>query len=235
MKPGIQLPDNVKPIKEGESFCFGCHPGVPCFCDCCQQLELALTPYDVLRLKHVLGLTGQEFLDRYAIIEYEDGDILPRVYLAMQNDGKASCPFVSQNGCTVYEGRPSACRTYPLGRAAWLDQKGKSHSSHVVIYESHCFGFAETTRQNVAKWEKSQGLGPYNEANDQLMSLIQHKNIRAGFRPSAQQRVLFVKTLYHLEPFKQAIAEDIGLVMSDSALLHYAINWLTDELFEETA
>ena len=123
MKPGMQLPNNVKQLAEGESFCFSCHPEVHCFCDCCQQLELALTPYDVVRLKDVLGLTGKEFLDQYAVIEYEEGDIFPRVYLAMQNDGRESCPFVSVDGCTVYEGRPSACRTYPLRRAAWLDQK----------------------------------------------------------------------------------------------------------------
>jgi Fe-S-cluster containining protein len=231
MKPGMQLPNNVKQLAEGESFCFSCHPEVHCFCDCCQQLELALTPYDVVRLKDVLGLTGKEFLDQYAVIEYEEGDIFPRVYLAMQNDGRESCPFVSVDGCTVYGGRPSACRTYPLGRAAWLDQKGESHSSHVVIYENHCLGFADTSRQNVVNWEKSQGLAPYNEANDQLMALLQHKNIRAGFKPSAEQRKLFIQTLYHLEPFKKTTAENIGLVMSDTALLRYAIHWLTNELF----
>ena len=233
MKPGVHLPNNVKQLEEGESFSFSCHPGVPCFCDCCQQLELALTPYDVLRLKEVLGLTGKKFLDQYTVIEYEESDIFPRVYLAMQNDGRESCPFVSENGCTVYEGRPSACRTYPLGRGAWLDPNGKNHSSHVVIYENHCLGFAETSRQNVTNWEKSQGLVSYNEANDQLMVLLQHKNIRAGFKPSAEQRELFIQTQYHLEPFRKTIAENIGLVMSDSALLRYAITWLINELFPE--
>jgi len=233
MKPGVHLPNNVKQLEEGESFCFSCHPGVPCFCDCCQQLELALTPYDVLRLKEVFGLTGKQFLDQYAVIEYEESDVFPRVYLAMQNDERESCPFVSENGCTVYEGRPSACRTYPLGRGAWLDPEGKSHSSHVVISENHCLGFAETPRQNVINWEKSQRLSSYNEANDQLMALLQHNNIRAGFKPIAEQRELFIQTLYHLESFKKTTAENIGLVMSDSALLRYAINWLINELFPE--
>ncbi|MBC8317494.1 MAG: YkgJ family cysteine cluster protein [Desulfobulbaceae bacterium] len=233
MKPGIHLPNNVKQLKEDETFCFSCHPGVPCFCDCCQQLELALTPYDVLRLKEVLGLTGTQFLDQYAVIEYGEGDIFPRVYLAMKNDSRESCPFVSSNGCTVYEGRPSACRTYPLGRGAWLDQKGKSHASHVVIYENHCLGFAEAPKQNIAGWVHDQGLAPYNEANDQLMRLLQHKNIAAGFRPSASQCDLYIQTLYHLEPFKKTTADAIGLVMSDTALLPYAINWLIDELFPE--
>lgn len=233
MKPGVHLPNNVKQLKEDETFCFSCHPGVHCFCDCCQQLELALTPYDVIRLKEVLGLTGKQFLDQYAVIEYEEGDIFPRVYLAMQNDGRESCPFVSLNGCTIYEGRPSACRTYPLGRGAWLDPQGESHSSHVIIYENHCLGFAESPRQSVPAWVKDQGLAPYNEANDQLMTLLQHKNIRAGFRPSASQCELYIHTLYHLELFKKVTAETTGLSMSDTALLRYAISWLINTLFPE--
>ena len=233
MKPGTQLPDNVTQLKEGDSFCFGCHPGVPCFTDCCQQLDLNLTPYDVVRLKEVLGLTGKEFLERYTVLEYGQEDIFPKVYLAMQNDGRASCPFVSQKGCKVYEGRPSACRTYPLGRAAWLDKKGKAQSAHVLIREDHCFGFTEASRQNVTNWIKNQEISSYNEANDQLMHLIQHEKIKAGFRPTEEQCVLYVQTLYHLEEFREASFKETGVLMSDTALLQYAITWLIDKIFTE--
>jgi Fe-S-cluster containining protein len=233
MNSGQQLPSNVTQLQEGESFCFKCHPGVPCFTDCCQQLDLALTPYDVARLKEVLGLTGKAFLEQYAVIEYQEGDIFPRVYLAMKNDGRASCPFVSITGCTVYEGRPSACRTYPLGRAAWLDNKGESQASHVLIHESHCLGFAESCRQNVAHWIKNQELKVYNETNDHLMALIHHEKIKAGFKPSADQCVLYIQTLYHLEEFRDITAKEVGVMMSDTALIRYAVDWLIKEFFQE--
>lgn len=233
MKQGPQFPSNVTQLQEGESFCFKCHPGVPCFTDCCQQLDLALTPYDVVRLKEVLGLTGKDFLEQYAVLEYEEGDIFPRVYLAMKNDGRASCPFVSINGCSVYEGRPSACRTYPLGRGAWQDSKGMNHASHVLIRESHCLGFAESSRQNVNYWIKGQELAVYNEINDQLMALLHHPKIKAGFRPSADQCVLYIQTLYHLEEFKEATTKQVGVQMNDTALLRYAVDWLINEFFHK--
>ena len=100
------------------SFTFACHPGVPCFTDCCRMLELALTPYDVLRLRKATGLTSRELLENYIITEQDPGEPFPRFYLTMVDDGRASCVFVSPQGCTVYPHRPSACRAYPLGRAA---------------------------------------------------------------------------------------------------------------------
>jgi len=45
------LPRNVTRIEKEETFHFSCHPSIGCFTDCCRQLELALTPYDILRLK----------------------------------------------------------------------------------------------------------------------------------------------------------------------------------------
>ena len=44
---------SMEPIQHGK-FSFACHPDVPCFTKCCSDLDLALTPYDVLRLKNRL-------------------------------------------------------------------------------------------------------------------------------------------------------------------------------------
>ncbi len=50
---------------EDNSFSFACHPGLSCFTECCRDLRLALTPYDILRLKNRLGLASNDFLDQY--------------------------------------------------------------------------------------------------------------------------------------------------------------------------
>ncbi len=55
-----QLPEH-QPLEANEVFRFHCHPGISCFTDCCRQLELALTPYDVLRLKRRWGLPRATF------------------------------------------------------------------------------------------------------------------------------------------------------------------------------
>ncbi|MCA1766096.1 MAG: YkgJ family cysteine cluster protein, partial [Desulfobulbaceae bacterium] len=117
----IGLPRNVRRLGDQETFRFSCHPGVPCFTECCRQLDLALSPYDVLRLRRGLGIPAAEFLDRYAVVEKSEEEPFPTVFLAMVDDGRAACPFVTERGCSVYQDRPGACRAYPVGRGAYLD------------------------------------------------------------------------------------------------------------------
>ena len=53
------------PIEGNDTFYFRCHPDVSCFNRCCRNLNLFLYPYDVVRLKQCLGITSDEFLDKY--------------------------------------------------------------------------------------------------------------------------------------------------------------------------
>lgn len=223
-----ELPSNMRELADGEGFQFNCHPGVDCFTDCCRELELALTPYDVLRLKNELKLTSAQFMDQYCLVECEKEDIFPRVYLGMVDDGKASCPFVTEKGCTVYQGRPGACRTYPLARGASRTLLGRHQIFHVLLREPHCHGFAEPDEQTIVTWTKDQGLEPYNEANDRLMAILQHVKIKNDMSLTVKQQQLFLDTLFNLEGFqtKNKLSH-----MADKELYTEAVNWLQKELF----
>jgi Fe-S-cluster containining protein len=225
----LQLPDNVRQLSADEEFNFSCHPQVDCFTDCCRELELALMPYDVLRLSRILDITTAELLEQYCLIECEADDIFPRVYLGMVDDGRASCPFVSKKGCAVYEGRPGACRTYPLGRAASRNISGRCQAFHVLLTEPHCHGFAEPVEQTIARWTENQGLEPYNQFNDMLMTITQHISIQNDMRLTREQQQLYVDTLYDLDGFcarNRARQDD-----SDDELMTNGIKWLRNELF----
>ncbi|HIQ37251.1 MAG TPA: YkgJ family cysteine cluster protein, partial [Desulfocapsa sulfexigens] len=174
----LQLPENVNRIENDEVFRFSCHPGVDCFTDCCRQLELALTPYDVLRLKQETKLDSSSFLERYVIQEQEAEDIFPRFYLTMVDDGQASCVFVAETGCTVYPGRPGACRAYPMGRAAMRKDNNTIEEFFVLLKESHCNGFQEQEEQTTKRYSEGQGLQKYNNVNDKVAALLQHEMIR---------------------------------------------------------
>lgn len=226
-----QLPENIKEIKEEELFFFSCHPGVKCFTHCCCQLELALGPYDLIRLRRHLGITSREFLDQYALVEWQEGDLFPRVYLAMVDDGQASCPFVSAKGCAVYEGRPGACRTYPLGRAVFRRTDNSLDSFHVVLREEHCLGFGEATEQTIGRWTQGQGLPVYNQMNDALFALLHHPETTRGFVPTPAQRQLFMATLYDIDAFKTSGKVENGQQLDDENLLLAAITWLQRQLF----
>jgi uncharacterized protein len=238
------LPKNVKRIEKEETFHFSCHPSIACFTDCCRQLELALTPYDVLRLKKGCGLRSEEFLDRYVIIEQEEHETFPRFYLTMVDDGRASCVFVSDIGCTLYQDRPGACRAYPLGRAAIRQDDETMEEFFVLLQESHCQGFQEQQEQNGTTYSTEQRLASYNRFNDAVAAILQHEQIRQGKRLSENQIEQFILALYNLDTFRTLLfAEQIPgttqiddttrqRLADDEELLLYAIEWLKDKLFK---
>ena len=94
-----------KPITT-DTFKFQCHKDIPCFTKCCANLNLILTPYDILRLKNRLLISSDDFLERFAITKFEDHILFfPMVYLKMNEDDDKKCPFVTHDGCNIYEDR----------------------------------------------------------------------------------------------------------------------------------
>jgi uncharacterized protein len=201
------LPENISQIDGDEIFSFACHPQVKCFTECCRLLELALTPYDVLRLRQATGLTSEELLARFIITEQEPGEAFPRLYLTMVDDGRASCVFVGKDGCAVYAHRPGACRSYPLGRAVTRTDTG-AEEQFVIMKENHCQGFLEAAQQTPRRYSDDQELTLYNQFNDAMMELLQHNAIRSGFIPSQQDVELFILALYNLDTFRKLLFED---------------------------
>ena len=242
----MQFPQNVTRLCGKKRFSFRCHPKVPCFTECCRELELALSPYDVLCLRRELQMSSGEFLERYAIVEQDATGGFPKVYLAMVDDGRASCPFISANGCTVYNGRPGACRAYPVGRGVTLDGNGEAHEIHVLIREKHCQGFTEPCSHNVAEWFENQKLTEYNLINDELLPLLQHGKVRNGIRLTQEQFNSFMLMLYKLDEFREAIStpdslwglqlddrEKALVLEDDTSLIRHGIRWLKETLLAE--
>ena len=206
------------------------------------MLELALTPYDVLRLRKATGLTSRELLEHYIITEQDPGEPFPRFYLTMVDDGRASCVFVSPEGCTVYPHRPSACRAYPLGRAAVRTGNGTILEHFVIMKETHCRGFLEATQQTPLQYSIDQELTVYNTFNDAVVQILQHDAIRQGLIPARKDIELFTLALYDLDTFRQMLMRDKvestilsqpekDRLQEDEELLLFAIELLKRQLF----
>ncbi len=238
-------PEQVRELHPDESFHFRCHAGLECFTDCCRQLELALTPYDVLRLTKNLALSADEFLNTYCVIEQEEGEAFPKVYLGMNNDEQGTCPFVRKDGCLVYGDRPGACRAYPIGRAAFRTPDNIFHDFHVLLSEPHCKGFSQAACQTAGQWTLDQGLREYNTINDETMVIVHHEKAKQSSF-NKDQLDAFMLGLYRLDVFRQYVlspdfkgntppssreAEEIGA--DDTALLRFGIKWLKKELYDE--
>lgn len=240
-------PEQYPEIDGDQRFAFACHPKVPCFTECCRELDLALTPYDVLRLKRALNLSSSRFLEQYVIIEWDEQQLFPTCYLTMVDDGRASCVFLQKTGCSVYSDRPGSCRAYPVGRGASRKEDGSSVESLVLLQESHCRGFEETDSQKASEYLRNQGLELYNRFNDALLPLIQHPLIQnRTFRPSRRALDQYMLALYDLDQFRREMNDGrialhkpltpshlTGLTGDDQALLLLGIDWLWQEFFGE--
>jgi len=242
--------DNVVPIKltENSRFKFRCHKDVKCFTACCSNINILLPPYDLLRLRKRLGLTTEDFINQYCDIEILAKTLLPVIILKMEKDEKKSCPFVTPDGCTVYEDRPSTCRYYPLGMATLRkkDAEGGKDEFFFMIKEDHCKGFDEDRDWTVAEWRKDQGADLYDDMNRGWMEvLIKKKSFGEKEFPEIKNQMFFMVST-DTDYFREFVfgssfletydipADRVEKVRTDDAeLLKLGYEWLRSAMFAE--
>jgi Fe-S-cluster containining protein len=209
-------------------------------------LTQLLTPYDILRLKNFLGLSSGQFLAQYTSQHIGPESGLPIISLKPADQQEMTCPFVTPEGCSVYECRPSSCRTYPMMRGVARSRETGQISKHfAVLREPHCRGFDQSKRQTVQQWIDEQGVAECNEINDKLMQIISLKNTRMPGSLDIKSRHLFFTALYDLDSFRTQIINndrladlafdatlvDKALEGDDLALLEVGMKWIEQVLF----
>jgi Fe-S-cluster containining protein len=197
--------DELPRLSADEQFQFACHPDVPCFNACCRDLDLLLGPYDVLRLRRRLGLSSRQLFARLVDSLELPGTGFPAVALRMSDAPGRPCPFVESTGCSVYSDRPAACRIYPLGRGAGIDEQGRPVERWCVVREPHCRGFEQGRRWTSASWVEDQGIAGYLAVDDRYQRLVARVSAR-GLRLTAPQQRQFGVALYQLDRFGEILA-----------------------------
>ncbi len=237
--------DDSKQLRDNDTFCFSCNPDKPCFTSCCYDLNLVLMPYDILRLKNRLGMTSGEFLKKYTSVHVGQGSGLPVVLLKM--DGPyLKCPFLDEGkGCSVYEDRPGACRTYPLARIAHRskDREGVDEF-YYLVREPDCKGFKDGREWKIREWKEHEGMEKYNQMNDVFGELLQAKTESGIPHLNADQIETFYMGCYDVDQFRQFFLEGANLDRfmeqeevikkiseDEEELLVYGMRWVKKKLF----
>ena len=146
-------------------FNFACQKGLPCFTRCCQDVNIFLSPYDVVRIKNRLGISSEEFLDAYTTVLVHRDSGVPVVRLNMVGEDR-KCPFITSEGCSIYTDRPWACRMAPVD----VDDAG---NLKFILDRTECLGLNEPTSWTLEEWMADQGLDAYPEveaAFNEIMS-----------------------------------------------------------------
>lgn len=159
----------MQELEPVDIFNFACYPGIKCFNECCKNLSLALTPYDILRMARGLEMKTGEFLEKYTSMHVGMATGLPVVVLKMLPDG--SCPFVTERGCSIYANRPTSCRLYPLARVRVGEEV-----QYYLLKEEFCLGHLEVKKWSPEEWVDDQDAAEYIIMNDLFFQLIAAKN-----------------------------------------------------------
>lgn len=236
-----QFPEGMTPLDKSK-FHFRCGPDLKCYMTCCRKLDLILYPYDIIRLKKRLAISSEEFMRTHTRLGVSSHPFFPAVMLLMSDNREQTCPFLGESGCTVYQDRPTACRTYPLERAVDRNRAGSRPAEYYFMTNhSYCLGHREGKEWTVNSWLRDQKLQVYNGANDfwaeidtlfarnpwqgegaggprQQLAFMVCYNID-GFRRFAAEQKLFEQ--FRLESSRRRLLEN-----DDEALQKFGFEWL---------
>jgi len=242
-------PSNILPEKLvlDSPLQFECHPGVSCFTACCHNIKIILTPFDILILRQRLGIQAHEFITLYTEPTYLEKTDMPGVQIKLTEE-KNACPFVTPEGCTVYEDRPTACRYYPVGMADFHEggtDDPEEDKFFFLVKEPHCKGFEEPKHWTIREWRADQGVDERDEMNKEWLRLVMRRK-SYGFQATlsdAAKRMFFMAST-DLDSFRRFIFESSFLDTyevddetldkikeDDVELMHFSFVYLANTLF----
>ncbi len=217
---------------------FLCHKGLSCFTHCCRDVNIFLTPYDILRIKKRLGIPSGEFLSRHTLSLIPEKSGFPLVILKMDEERDRRCPFVESAGCSIYKDRPWSCRMYPLDRG---DQEGEFC---YVTDGSFCFGMKEKGTWSVRQYLQNQSLEQYNEMEKPFVKITSNPLFTKEKIQNPKIQDMCRLALYDIDRFRRFVLEsrfleifyvEKELVKScredDLELMKLAYRWLEFGLF----
>jgi len=242
-------PSNIMPEKLSldSPLQFDCHPGVSCFTACCHNIQIVLTPYDILILRKRLNIPAHEFLVQYTDPTYLEKTDMPGVQIKLTEE-KNACPFVTPEGCSVYEDRPTACRYYPVGMADFHEggEEGiREDKFYFLVKESHCKGFEEKKQWTIGEWRADQGVDQRDDMNKEWLRLVMRRKSfghQANLSEAAQRMFFMAST--DLDHFRRFVFESSFLESyevdeetvakikeDDIALMLFSFQYLANTLF----
>jgi uncharacterized protein len=250
-QPDIPFPQSpVLPtmVDEKHVIQFSCHKGIGCWNACCSNIDISLTPYDVLRMKTRLGITSTEFLKDYTVPYEMEKDGIAGVKFRPIEGGSA-CRFMKPEGCDIYSDRPTACRYYPVALLSMRRQdEYVDRDSYAIVKEDHCKGHEVDRPVTIGDYRKEQGLEEYDDLARGWRQLVLKKKSSGPTigKPTLRSRQLFFMACYDVDRFREFVFaesftrlfelkqdEKDALASDDIALLQFAFRFLRQVMFGE--
>ena len=115
---------------------------------------------------------------------------------------------MTDEGCSVYEDRPTACRYYPVGLLSTRRQdENFDRASYALVKEDHCHGHFEDRKLTIDEYRKEQGLEEYDEhgrAWRQLILKVKSAGPAIGNMSKTSLKFFFM-ACYDLDRFREFV------------------------------
>ena len=227
---------------------FQCRKGIDCWNACCSNIDISLTPVDILRLGRRLGISTTEFLVQYTFpYELEPNGIAGVKFKPVENG--SACQFMRPEGCDVYTDRPTACRYYPVALLSMRrSDEYTDRNAYALVKEPHCHGHNEPRQLTIEEYRQEQGLVEYDELARGWRQLVLKKKSSGPVvgTPSKRSLQLWFMACYDLDRFRDFIAStafneayDIPwdemqkILSTDTELMLFAFRFLRQTMFGE--
>ncbi len=202
----------AEPVKRTlkSTFKFGCHDDISCFTRCCSHTNILLTPYDIVRITGRLGGSSGDFLDKYTYTYADEVTSHPYVALKMMDNNEGKCPFVTTEGCSIYEDRPSNCRNYPVGQGVMIIEAEKGpvkEEFYFFIEDPNCLGFQEGREWTIESWRTDQGADLYDEMNKEWKEIQLWRNTSEQSGLDSKKQAMLYMASYDIDKFKEFVFE----------------------------
>ncbi len=208
--PFAESPVVPEQFDEDHVIKFRCHKGIECFNACCSNIDIMLTPYDIIRLKQRLGISSAEFLKQYTYPFDFGKNGLVGVKMDPVEGGTA-CQFMTEEGCSVYEDRPTSCRYYPVGLlSSRRADESFDRASYALVKEDHCKGHYEDREITIRDYRKEQGVEEYDDhgrAWRQLVLKMKSAGPSIGNLTKTSLKFFFMAS-YDLDRFREFIKSE---------------------------
>lgn len=189
---------------------------------CCFGKAVMLNPWELLNLSIEKKITAREFRDLYC----EFGGIRLRFNGEPDKKGQQACSqYVDNVGCSVYLGRPLACRLYPLGRQIQFDKAHYIYEGEKFPCLNDCSEVLELPKLSVGEYLKGQEAGQFENAQDEYLIVMQNIAdiafellLDSGLAASGDTKTLAVwREIGHELP--EVLAERIGQEWIDCLMI----------------
>jgi uncharacterized protein len=189
---------------------------------CCHGNMVWLNPWELSCLAKEKKMTPRAFRDLYC----DFGGIQLRFDGKTGWGNKKACSqYIENLGCSVHQGRPLACRLYPLGRQIQSNEVHYMFQGNTFPCLEGCAEVLALPHLTVGEYLKGQATDPFEKAQDDYLELMQNIAdmafellLNSGLSESGDQKTVPLWRKMGKEP-PEVLAKRIGPEWIDALMI----------------